>query len=280
MKYTIYLDVLLCINLITDYLLLLSVDRYRHLHTKPLRLFFGSLAGAAGALVILLPPMPWWLSWTVSVVEALVMTAAAFLPMRLSAYCKASVCLFVTSFCYCGVMTAILGIFSPKALVVRNSTVYIGISPLLLVILTLISYFVLKAAAMLTERRKAPAANCQIKICHNGKTLALQGMVDTGNTLHEPFSGECVIVGKERLFREMLDVRKCMNSDSKEMIGSNIRLVPYRSVGGSGVIPAFKPSKIYLDQTEVSAYLALCREEYLTDECELLVPAELLRKGS
>ena len=87
-------------------------------------------------------------------------------------------------------------------------------------------------------------------------------------------------MGKERLFREMLDVRKCMNSDSKEMIGSNIRLVPYRSVGGSGVIPAFKPSKIYLDQTEVSAYLALCREEYLTDECELLVPAELLRKGS
>lgn len=281
LKYTIYIDVLFCVNFIVDYIILLSVKKFRNLSTRTIRLLLGAFVGAIGSLAILLPLMPFWLSWLLNISEALLITAAAFLPMRLSGYLKTAASLFLISFCYCGVMTAILTLFSPKNLIIRNSTVYIGISPIMLVALTLICYIIMKAILKLTGRRAVHAISYEIEIYHQGKQISLTGTVDTGNTLHEPFSGECVMVAKADLFKEMLDVKKYMNSDSKEIIRNGVRLIPFKSVGGSGVIPAFKPSKIYLkdnhSKKEVHAYLGLCSEENLTDECDLLVPAELIQ---
>lgn len=265
-------------------MILLSVKKIRGLHTRTIRLLCGALTGAVGSLVILLPAMPIWLSWCVSIGEALCMTATAFLPMRFSGYLKAAGTMFLISFCYCGIMTAALAIFSPKNLMVRNSTVYIGISPLTLILMTLLCYIVMKIIWKLSAKKVTQPISCDVEICHHGKTVALKGTVDTGNTLHEPFSGECVMVGKAGLFREMFDVKKCMNGDSREIVRNGVRLIPFHSVGGNGVIPAFRPSEIYLKdhhrKTEIHAYLALCSEEYLTDECDLLIPAELVMKGS
>lgn len=284
LKHTVYLDILFCVNFIVDYTILLSVKKCRGLPASRLRLLCGGLTGAAGSLVLLLPAMPVWLSWSISVLEALCMTAAAFLPMRLSAFLKAAGTLFLISFCYCGIMTAVLAVFSPKNLLVRNSTVYIGISPLMLIIMTLLCYIVMKLMWKLSVKKNARMLSCDIEICHRGKKINLKGTIDTGNTLHEPFSGECVIVGKAHLFKDMFDVKNYMTRNITETVQDGVRFIPFHSIGGNGLIPSFKPSKIYIREnarkTEIHAYLALCSEEYLTDECALLVPAELVMKGS
>lgn len=281
MKHTIYIDILFCVNFIVDYIILVSVRYLRGLNTKNIRLLSGALVGGLGSLVILLPSLPVYLSWAVNLLETLAVTAAAFLPMNFRKFIKTAISMFVIGFFYCGAMSAILALCSPENLVVRNSTVYIGISPLMLVGLTLGIYILLRITAKIWGRT-LPSQTCQIEICHNGKSLSLQGTVDTGNTLHEPFSGECVIVGKAELFKGIVDMDKCM--DSGEVLKNGIRFVPFRSVGGNGLIPSFKPSKIYLSddskKTEIQAYIGLCRSENLTDESELLVPSELLTKGS
>ena len=281
LRYTIYIDVLFCVNFIVDYMILVSVRHFRGLNTPKKRLLAGAFVGGLESLVILMPSMPVYVSWGVNVLETLVMAAAAFLPMCWDRFIKTSVCIFVISFFYCGAMTAILALFSPKNLVVRNSTVYIGISPFMLICLTLGIYILMRVILRIWGKLSPPAV-CEVEICHKGKKLFLRGTVDTGNTLHEVFSGECVIVGRADIFKDMVDIEKC--TDSIEAVKNGIRFVPFRSVGGSGLMPSFKPSRIYIRdnarKTEIQAYIGLCGSENLTEENDLLVPSELIMKGS
>lgn len=281
LRYTIYIDILFCVNFIVDYMILVSVQHFRGLNTQKKRLLAGAFIGGLGSLVILLPPVPVYLSWVVNVLETLAMAAAAFLPMGFGRFIKTAICMFVISFFYCGAMTAILALFSPENLVVRNSTVYIGISPLMLICLTLGIYILMRVILRIWGKLSPPAV-CEVEICHKGKTLFLKGTVDTGNTLHEVFSGECVIVGRADIFKDMVNVENC--TDSMEAVKNGIRFVPFRSVGGSGLMPSFKPSRIYImnssRKTEIQAYIGLCGSENLTEENDLLVPSELIMKGS
>ena len=281
MRYTIYIDILFCVNFIVDYIILVSVRYLRGLNTGNARLLAGAFVGGLGSLVILLPPMSVYISWAVNLLETLAVTAAAFLPMSFGRFVKTSISMFIISFFYCGAMSAVLALFSPENLVVRNSTVYIGISPIMLVGLTLGIYILLRVMVKLFGKNALPKT-CEVEISHNGKTLSLKGTVDTGNTLHETFSGECVIVGRADIFKDMIDIEKC--TDSTEVVKNGIRFVPFRSVGGRGLMPSFKPSKIYLSdssrKTEIQAYIGLCRSENLTDENDLLIPSELVMKGS
>ena len=264
-----------------DYIILLSVGHFRKPNIKKSRLIAGAFVGGIGSFVILLPPMPLYLSWAVNILETLAVTAAAFLPMSAGGFFKTSVSIFAVSFFYCGAMTAVFALFSPKNSVVRNSTVYINISPLMLIGLTLGIYILMKGITKIWGKMSLPRI-CEIEICHKGKTLSLKGTVDTGNTLHEVFSGECVIVGRADIFKGMVDTEKL--TDTNEAVKNGIRFIPFVSVGGKGLMPAFKPSGIYIknnsEKTPIQAYIGLCGSENLTEENDLLIPSELFMKGS
>ncbi|MBQ9461241.1 MAG: sigma-E processing peptidase SpoIIGA [Clostridia bacterium] len=282
MRTTVYADVLFCVNFIVDYVMLLSVKRLTSLNVRRRRLLLGALVGGLGSFAVLLPALPFFLSLLISVGEAMLMTAAAFLPMSIKGYIRASFLLFAVSFTYCGIMTAVLALASPKGLAVRNSSVYIGISPFTLIALTALCYFALR----LFERIRAPGVKyrkCRVIVSNLGTSVEADGIADTGSTLREPFSGEPVIVGRSELFSgisgfgEYPDAEGCKDC-------ANIRMVPFSSVGGSGLMPAFRPAEVTIitagGKMSVRAYIALSSGKNLTEGCDVIVPAELIMKGS
>ena len=284
MSHTIYLDVLFCVNFIIDYIILVSVKKFLMLNIRRIRLLCGAAVGGLSSFCVLLPSMPAWLSMLFQGTSAVLLTAAAFLPTKRVIWFKASAAFFFISFCFCGLMTAILILFSPQNVVVRNNTVYIGISPVMLVAMTLICYMIMRIIFRITGRSMPQQMKCRVKVSYKGKTVETDGTIDTGNTLHEPFSGECVIVSKAELFRQILDAEYFMKLSKEGSIPEGVRLVPFSSVGGCGVIPAFKPSSVKIinnsTESEVSAYIALCSDKNMTNEVNMLIPAELIMKGS
>ena len=132
----------------------------------------------------------------------------------------------------------------------------------------------------LSSKKFSRNLNCDIEISHNGKLLYLNGSVDTGNTLHEPFSGECVIVANADLFKDFFDAQKYTYSNNTDIIKDGFRLIPFKSVGGNGLLPAFRPSRLYLiendKKTEIHAYIGLCENKYLSRDSDVLVPLELI----
>ena len=55
---TVYVDVLVVVNIFIDFLLLLGTGRFLQLKSKLLRLILASLLGGAQSLVALLPEIP------------------------------------------------------------------------------------------------------------------------------------------------------------------------------------------------------------------------------
>lgn len=279
MKTTVYLDVLFCVNFIIDYIILLSVRRLTALPARRLRLLSGAAVGGVGSFVILMPPMPFGVSLLISIAEAFLVAAAAFAPMTPAKAVKAAALLFAVSFVYCGFMTAVFMLFSPRSLAVRNSAVYIGISPLMLVLLTIVFYGMMRLFLFLFGKSRSEDHFCRVRVVYCGRSVEADGFFDTGNTLHEPFSGDSVIVCKQSLFSSFPELAGEADGTPVLSREKSFRLIPFVSVGGNGLLPAFRPSEITIvtkkKKTKVRAYLALGSEKNFSGGCGFIVPAEL-----
>ena len=85
---TVYLDVLIAVNWLIDDLLLSGCARLLHLPYRRGRLVLGSLFGGCCACVILLPPLPVYLSLAVKLVTAGIMALIGFPWLGVRAYLR------------------------------------------------------------------------------------------------------------------------------------------------------------------------------------------------
>lgn len=241
----IYGDILFLVNLYVDYFLLLGVKQFLHLRVKGFRLLLASLLGGAFSLLSLLPiPAPF--TYVLSALMAVGITFAAFFPMEKLALIKASACFFAFSFIFGGIVL-LLSELTGRAAVIGGS-VYFDLSPLLLFLFTVLSYFVSLLLDKLRGGREPDLLFCKLVVEHEGKQVELFAKTDTGNTLKEPFSGLPVVVAE----------KQALGMFSKNN-PQGFRLVPFHALGGEGLLPAFKPEKLYIKKTgrALNCYLAL-----------------------
>lgn len=268
----IYLDVLFCVNFVIDYMILLTLRSFLSLSCRIRRMLLGAAAGGLSSFVILLPPMPSGVSLVLNVGIAFLIIGITFAPLPKKSYFKAAAGFFLISFCYCGGMLAICLLFAPSAVMIRNGSVYIAVSPIWLVVTTLLCYGVLRLILRITGRGEWKNLLCTVIIRYNGETVSCKGKIDTGNHLREPFSGEPVIVADARLFHSY------PNPQTPCVGGKRMRLVPFTSVGGEGLLPAVKPEKVVLcygkNQRETNGYVAFYKG--LDGGIEALVPSEMI----
>ena len=69
---------------------------------------------------------------------------------------------------------------------------------------------------------------------NKNKVIRLNGFMDTGNTLLDPFKKRKVIVVNEKLVSDYIN-------------HNNLILVPYESVNTTGLLRCFRVDKIYID---------------------------------
>ncbi len=276
MVHTIYLDILFCVNFIIDYMILVSVKKFLSISCRLRRLLLGAAVGGISSFVILLPPMPSGFSLIISLATAFFVIGSAFAPLPRTVFLKASAAFFMVSFAYCGIMIALWLVFSPDNMVIRNSSVYIAISPIMLVLTALFCYVLMRVIIRITGKGKPECTVCTVKVLYQTKDIIFQGKLDTGNTLKEPFSGTPVIVAKKSVFADFPKLRQL----SAGNISEGIRLVPFATVGGGGMLPAFKAERVFIRTAgithNVGAYIALCDDEKITGGDDAVIPYELI----
>jgi stage II sporulation protein GA (sporulation sigma-E factor processing peptidase) len=273
LKQTIYLDVLIGVNLIINYFLLLAVSKFLSLPAKRIRLIAAALLGAMYSLTILLPEIPIFLSFFVKFVMATTIVLAAFPFGGFSQLLRRTAAFFIMSFSFAGFMLALWYFIAPQGMVIKNSVIYFDISPLLLIAITAVCYMVVRIINRLTGRQAPDALFCRIKIHYKGQTVSCLAKVDTGNSLTEPFSNYPVAVVNEECALGILP---------KEDSGK-IRLVPFHAVSGGGLLPAFKPDLLTVicgnKQIEIhNVYVAVTKSKF--GEFGALLNPDLLQKTS
>lgn len=237
----IYADVLLAVNWWVDFLLLLAVRRFLSVGARPWRLIVGAFLGGVFSFSLFLPPLAVWLSLLLKLVAAGLMILMAFGWRDRRRFLKALLLLFGLSAGLSGLCSALYYFAAPHDLVVFNGVVYYAVSPWLLLGLTVLCYGVLWLFEMVMRRRAPREMEFKIRVRHGGRTASFNCLYDSGNHLTEPFSNRAVIVVQRSALEGLLPL-----PESAEELPPNgqWRVVPFDTLGGGGLLPAFVPDAI------------------------------------
>lgn len=278
---TIYIDILIGTNIIINYFILLAVTKFTKIKPKILRMVLGSCFGAVCSLVIFLPAISLIINL---VIKLLISAAIIFFTFGFNntvTFIKNLGLFYFISFCFCGAMLFVWFMFTPKGLIVKNSVVYFNISPIIMIVTTVVCYLIIRLIDRITKPQQSKIEICKIKIINNGKYCEFYGKIDTGNTLCEPFSQCPVIVASEKAVKEIAEdaFDILLKYEEPEFsLKHKYRLVPFTSVGGKGLLPAFLPKEVYINGTYCpkKVFVAVCKDSVLNGEIKAMINPEII----
>lgn len=261
---TIYVDVLITVNIFIDFFIILCTKKFFHLNAPYFRIVLGSLLGGLFSLTALLPALPFGINIVFDIASAAAIVFLSFGKCSFKSYIKRVVAYFMISFAFCGIMIFIYTSFKPKGMEIYNDTVYFNISPIVLIILTLICYYILKLIKRLTKGVNGGGV-CNVEIFISEKTITFSAMIDSGCNVKEPFSGDYVIiVEKDKL-------------DGYYPGKESTRIIPFSSMGGNGILKGFKAEKTKINGVEISnVYIGICNN-ILKGDIRAIIPYELIK---
>lgn len=246
MKSVVYLDILLLSNFLIAWFFLLATGRLTGLHAGFGRLLAGALLAALSALILFAPPLPRaaQLAYKLGTALACVGTAYGVRPWRR----LAAATVWFASFNMLLAGFALLYIERTGSLAVEtaNLSVYIRVSPLLLVCLAALCSL---AAALLqwllgTPNPAPQAAGFEFPLC--GTVLRVRAMLDTGCALKDPLTCLPVLLvsypdARARLPAEAAAFLESWfdGQNSQPPPGTSLRLIPCTTASGQTLLPAF-----------------------------------------
>lgn len=260
----IYIDVLITVNIFIDYFLLMLTKKIIGSNVKYLRIIIGSAAGGIFALTALLPVLPFGLNILTDFIVAMLLIFITFGRCEIKAYIKRVLVFFTLSFLFGGIMIFVYLSFKPRGMGIYNDVIYFDISPVLLIALTLVCYYIMLLIKKLTKSvYKSDIHNVEINI--GGKSYIFNAKLDTGCNVKEPFSGKSVIIAEKEVFNDFVPDN------------TKVRMIPFKSLGGNGILRGFCADSIIIDGKAVdnSVYIGLC-ENIFKGDIKAIIPSELL----
>lgn len=254
MQTKVYVDVLLVLNYIINMLLILCTAKLTGRRPERRRIVAAALFGSASALTIFLP----FLGFVVAILLRLALASGiiliAFKWDGARAFGIQLFVFFAASFFFSGVMLAIWMAFAPHGMIYYNGVVYFEISSVTLVLTTVVAYLALTALNRFARRGRVRTAVYRAEIRYRGGSVQVGGLVDTGNSLYEPFSDIPVMVCQLDDIAPLLPeaavqaIRGGEHLDGKLLeYGIAARMVPFATTAGAGMIPAFRPDAVCLE---------------------------------
>ena len=240
---TIYIDSLFLLNFVIDYLLCLISARLCGLILRRRRYLAAALVGALYAVALYLPGLEFLQLWSMKLCLWLIIGLIAF--GREERMLRCALVFAAVSAAFGGFIWAIELMGGYPAFDMRTMLLAFALCYTLL-------RFVFRDRARLSEARRV-----KIRLALGGREAEFMALVDTGNSLCDPVSGRAVLLasphalaplfeGQEMLL-ELAAVELLEQAQATEGLGGKFRLIPYSSVGGRGLLAAFRPDSASAD---------------------------------
>lgn len=251
MKQVIYLDVLVFLNTVITFLLLLASSRLMKIYPSAGRFTLASILGGLSSLIILAPDLGLILSVLTKLLFSLIIVVAAYNPKSFRAIAKETGYFFTVSFIFAGIMLFASSLPGISLVSYNNGAVYINFSFFSLVGACVICYAVVCILGKITKNKLTDTSVFNIEISHGGKVVNTSAILDTGNALTDPFTGESVIIADKFILSDILpeNVKNYLNGTPDE---NGIKLIPCNTVSGSSLLPCFKADKVIISDGKSS----------------------------
>ena len=289
----VYADIFFLVNFSMDFLCFYLCARLLH---RPLSLWRGIVASALGgvyavaALFLTLDRAP---AFALDAVVCVLLCAVAMGARRegLRSLLRLSGLYLLVSMVLGGVMTALYaqlnripGVTDRVEADGASAWVFFGIAML---------SALLSALWGRSFRREAAKTRVTVTVVEGNRRVELDGIVDSGNLLHDPIGGRLVIVAdSERLaavappaLLHVAAVERVSEAVAElpTELGRRVRLIPARGATGERLMVAWSPEHVYLkkeahDEREVGALIAPSKLSGRRSGANIaaLVPSELI----
>lgn len=269
----VYADVLIFLNLTVNYLLLCATAKLLNVNTKTLRIIVSSLLGGISSLYIFLPKLNIFLETALKLTTCIVLVLVCFGFKNFKTFLKNTAVFFAVTCSYGGIMFAFWLLFNPKGMAIKNSVVYFNISPTMLIICSVISYLILSIATKIFTKVSKFAKKCSVTVFVDDKSVRLDAIVDTGNSIEDIFSNSEIIIADQSFVNMLFDI-----SDKES---SRFRLLPCNTVAGFDMLKAYRcdSAVIINDNTETvlqKPLLAISKTR-LNDDYNAIINPKILR---
>lgn len=287
MRQVIYIDVLLCVNLLINYVILILEAKLLNLRIKRKRLILSALMGSFYSIFIFFDQINLLISLFIKLLMSITIILIAYGFINTRSFVKSIVTFYFINFIFGGIIFCIWYFISPKGIFIKNGIVYFDISPTFLILSTVVIYFSIKIYQYFLGENDLHNSFCDLEILNNGKTVKLFAKVDTGNSLKEPFSNKPVIVAEYESLKDILppEVKNYIQDNVEDWTAkgkktSFLRVIPYSTVSGEGLLPAFTPEKVtikYKNKTYIKeTFLAISKRNLFLGDYKALVPPDLI----
>lgn len=244
----VYLDSLFVLNLVINYLLLLTSAKIIGSPARRVRLLLGSLAGAIYAVAVWIPGLAFLNAVVLKILSGVAMAGIAFAGSGL--FLRQTLVFFAVSVAMGGSVFAVsllaYGSLPP------GGALYLPIDVKTLLLTAGLSYAVLSIVFRRTGRHAGrDFVSASVQVC--GRTTELTALLDSGHTLTDPLTGQPVLIADGALSGRLLGFclpESAMQSPADalpqlEEKPVRFRLIPYRAVGVEcGFLLAFKPDLV------------------------------------
>lgn len=269
---TIYIDVLIILNIYVNFFLLLATARLRNLRLTVPRCIITSVFASLFSLVIFVPSMNIVAEGIFRVFSAFLVVLCGFGFGGFKVYLKNTFFFFAVNFVFSGVVSALMTTLNSSVMYFRNAVLYIDLSPVVLIIGTALAYAVINIVGRIFRKNDISDSRYSVIVSAFGKTVKMKALADTGNNLTDVFSGAPVII---------CDSEKLGVSADASMIGEikGARLLPYSTIDNDGLIPVFRPSYVCVKNEtsgvvkEVTALIGVTSKN---KECEAVFNPKIL----
>jgi stage II sporulation protein GA (sporulation sigma-E factor processing peptidase) len=257
----IYLDVVFAINFIMNLAILYLVKLILKFRSKRFRLAIAALLGNLFLLDMFFINSKFSNTIPGKIFASILMVLAAFYPLTLPEFLRALSLLYFVSFMVGGGAFALFYLIKnnnafSQDLLVNNISVPWWI---LLVSFAFLFIFFRLVWSMIYKRLLISSLIVPVTIYIAGEQLKIRALLDTGNDLKDPLSGNPVMIVEYSAVERFLpeEIRRCLKGDILESIqeleksilhsswAKRIKIIPFTSIGkNKGIMMGLKVDRI------------------------------------
>lgn len=261
----IYIDVLLCINIFINTLLLLCVKKFLSLKTSYIRLIICAAVSSVFSLIVFLPRLSGLVLFLLKIIFGVLIVFLTFGKTNVKNFIK-RLCVFLfVNIGFCGIIMLFCSLSGNKGLIIFNDVIYMDISPIILLLVTAACYIVTRILQKITGKQESKNIICTLSFYYQNKNYNCIGKTDTGCSLKEPFSSAPVIVINKKIIPNFIPQTE------------NMRVIPFQSLGGNGIVYGFKAQRLIINEKEINkiVYIAIC-DNIFNGEFDAVINPEVM----
>lgn len=259
----IYGDVLAAVNFTVTLLILQLCGRILGIRPGRAVKYISGALGAAAAFIIFVPIHSVAVQLLYRLAVSVLLVGVAFPALNRKRLLRAIGVFYLVSIVFAGVTMLLIWLRPGLGFYTSNGVVYYNIPPLMLLACVAAAYGAVSLFDRFTALRMPQRDLYRITIERRGRMVPVMALADSGNRLIEPFSGLPVLVVNAAEVWGLLDPeeRRIVRETDTDAAVPGVRWVLAGTVQGWGMMPAFRPERMYTTvngkRAELGGYFAV-----------------------